>query len=156
MKNPAILRFSEMKTADQKVYFHYLKEAPFFNKKRKLKLFIESLFLKEKTRLSELHYIFCSDSYLLKINRDYLRHDFYTDIITFDLSHNKEVTGEVYISVDRLKENAKTFGVSYSDEAYRLLFHGALHLCGYKDKTKSDKAMMKKKENFYLKLMSVL
>jgi probable rRNA maturation factor len=112
---------------------------------------IRDLFKKEKTRLEQLQYIFCSDEYLLEINKQHLNHTYYTDIITFDLSNTPDaVTGEIYISIDRVKENAQTYKVSFKQELLRVIFHGALHLCGYKDKTKNDQAMMRKAEDKYL------
>ena len=120
--------------------------------KTELKLFIENLFKKEKTSLATINYIFCTDKYLLSINQQFLNHDYYTDIITFGL-HDKgtPVVAEVYISVDRVKDNAKTHGVTFTNEMLRVLFHGALHLCGYKDKRKADILMMRAKEDAYLK-----
>jgi probable rRNA maturation factor len=150
-----ILRFSEMKAPNQKVYFHYPQNVAFFHQKRKLKSFIEFLFEKEETILKELHCIFCSDAYLIKINKKYLNHDSYTDIITFDLSESNGTVGEIYISIDRLKKNAEKFHCSYSDELFRLVFHGSLHLCGYKDKTKKEKKLMNEKEDIYLNLYSI-
>jgi rRNA maturation RNase YbeY len=99
-----------------------------------------------------MNYIFCSDKYLLSINQQFLNHDTYTDIITFGL-HDKgtPVVAEVYISTERVKENAATHGVTYTNEMLRVLFHGALHLCGYKDKRKSDVLTMRAKEDAYLK-----
>jgi probable rRNA maturation factor len=149
-----ILRFSEMHMVNQKVYFHYTQKVAFFQKKKKLKSFIEFLFKKEETILKELHCIFCSDSFLVKMNKKYLNHDSYTDILTFDLSESHGSVGEIYISIDRLKKNAKKFRCSYSDELFRLIFHGSLHLCGYKDKTKREKKMMSEKEDLYLNLYS--
>lgn len=120
--------------------------------KTALKVFIENLFKKEKTPLAAINFIFCSDKYLLSINQQFLNHDYYTDIITFGL-HDKgsPVVAEVYISTDRVKDNAKTHGTTFSNEMHRVLFHGALHLCGYKDKTKANIAMMRAKEDEYLK-----
>ncbi|MBS1665838.1 MAG: rRNA maturation RNase YbeY [Bacteroidetes bacterium] len=143
-----------MKSDSPKIYFHSLESIHFLSSRKKIKAFLEVLFKKEKRELNELHYIFCSDDYLLKINQEHLQHDFYTDIITFDLSSTNETIGEVYISVDRLKENAQIYHTQFSNEALRLIFHGALHLCGYKDKKKSDKERMTQKENFYLKKFS--
>jgi len=101
--------------------------------------------------LARLDYIFCSDDILLQINRSFLKHDFYTDIITFDLSADKiNITAEVYISVDRVKENSISLKTGFEDEMLRVLFHGALHLCGYKDKQKADVLLMRKKEDFYI------
>ena len=116
-----------------------------------LKLFIESIFRKEKRRLSSINYIFCSDKTILEINKKYLNHDFYTDVITFNLSpNNKPVTAEVYISVDRVRENAKKLRVSIKSELHRVLFHAALHLCGYNDKKEKDIELMRKKEDMLL------
>ena len=124
-----------------------------FPNKKGLKQFIELLFKKEKKGLYELTYVFCSDEYLLGINEDFLKHDFYTDIITFDLSeNNKQTIGETYISIDRIKDNAKTMNTSIKEETLRVIFHGALHLCGYKDKSKADIIKMRMKEDYYLSL----
>ncbi len=120
--------------------------------RRLIKRFVEDLFVEEGKELEQLSYIFCSDEYLLQINRQFLKHDYYTDIITFDLSEGKETIGEVYISVDRLKENACVLQVSFREEALRVIFHGALHLCGYKDKKKSESDLMRTKEGYYLRL----
>jgi rRNA maturation RNase YbeY len=136
----------------QKVNFQNADSALSLPAKTALKVFIESLFKKEKTPLAAINYIFCSDKYLLSINQQFLNHDYYTDIITFGL-HDKgsPVVAEVYISTDRVKDNAKTHGTTYSNEMLRVLFHGALHLCGYKDKTKANIATMRAKEDEYLK-----
>lgn len=118
--------------------------------KRKLSAFLDSLVTKYRkgTRKSDLTYIFCSDEHLLQMNRQFLQHDTFTDIITFDLSEGDDVlTGEIYISVDRVKENAEKFCTSYKDELHRVIFHGALHLCGFKDKKTADKTMMRAKED---------
>ena len=118
-----------------------------------LKSFIESIFKKEKHGLGSITYIFCSDDFLLKMNRDFLKHDFYTDIITFGLSEKAQpVEAEVYISIDRVKDNAQNLGISFSNEVLRVIFHGALHLCGYKDKKKSEISLMRQKEDQYLRL----
>ncbi len=115
-----------------------------------LKLFIESIFRIEKRSLSSINYIFCSDKRLLEINQQFLKHDYYTDIITFDLSDAKSIHAEVYISIERVKENAKSLGSSFKSELHRVIFHGALHLCGFRDKTETEKKEMRKKEDFYL------
>jgi probable rRNA maturation factor len=121
-----------------------------------LKRFLASLFKKEKKPLGELQYIFCSDDYLLQINRQYLNHNFFTDIITFDLSEKgQSINAEIYISVDRVRENAREFGCSLRQELHRVMFHGALHLCGYKDKTIAEKKIMRKMEEKYLHLWNV-
>jgi len=135
----------------QQIHFHFYDRSPLLKERTQLKQFIKALFIKEKAALKSLAYIFCSDEYLLQINKDFLKHDFYTDVITFDLSSSKkEIEGEVYLSVDRIKDNAKNMGVSFTEELHRVIFHGALHLCGYKDKTKADGAIMRTKEDHYL------
>lgn len=99
-----------------------------------------------------LTYIFCSDEYLLGINRQFLRHDYYTDIISFNLAAKKApVEGEIYISLDRVKDNARQLKLPFKQELHRVIFHGALHLCGYKDKLRKDITLMRKMEDFYLK-----
>lgn len=113
----------------------------------RLKVFLKDLFKKEGQGLERLHYVFCSDEYLLTLNQEFLQHDTYTDIVTFELSDNPEVTeGEIYISIDRVQENAKKFNVTEDYELHRVIFHGALHLCGYKDKSKKEELLMRKKE----------
>ena len=115
-----------------------------------LKKMIELLFRKENKSLERLYYIFCSDQKLLAINQQYLKHNDYTDIISFDLSSNDAVNGEIYISIPRVKENAQKFDQPFYSELLRVIFHGALHLCGYRDKKQPDKAKMSEKESFYL------
>lgn len=113
---------------------------------------VKHVFASERYALKKLSIIFCSDDYLLGLNRDFLNHDFYTDILTFILSEIDEpVEGEIYISTDRIKENAKVFNVPYQNELLRVMIHGALHLCGYEDSSKAAKKSMREKENFYLK-----
>jgi rRNA maturation RNase YbeY len=123
------------------------------NQRTRLKLFIGDLFLTEHTRLATLSYIFCSDQYLLNINQQYLNHDDYTDIITFNLSEpNQPISGEIYISVDRVKENAQLLKNTINQELHRVIFHGALHLCGFKDKKPKDKRNMTIAEDRFLQL----
>lgn len=118
--------------------------------RRKLKAYLATLFEKHgfsKEHL-ELDYIFCSDNYLLRMNKQYLQHDDLTDVITFDLSPSEEMMqGEIYISVERVAENAIQFGAPYQRELLRVMFHGALHLCGYKDKTVEESAAMRAAEH---------
>jgi probable rRNA maturation factor len=112
---------------------------------------IEDTIVTEGYTLQELTYVFCSDEYLLKINQQYLNHDTYTDIITFDNSDiDKIIIGDIFISVERIKENAKKFGVTHATELHRVMIHGALHLLGYKDKSAADKKKMTLKEDHYL------
>ena len=107
----------------------------------------------EGNSIKELNYIFCSDAYLLEMNQSYLNHDTYTDIITFDNSETDDVLqGDIFISVERVHENAQTFGINEQDELHRVMIHGLLHLVGYGDKSKAEKAKMTEKENYYLAL----
>ncbi len=117
-----------------------------------LKAFIEKALKKEGMTIESLQYIFCSDKFLLDINKSYLKHDYYTDIISFDLSEVKgKLIGEVYISIDRVKDNAKTHKTILNEELLRVIFHGALHFCGYKDKKPADAKEMRAQENKWLK-----
>jgi probable rRNA maturation factor len=103
-----------------------------------------------------LSYIFCTDEYLLEINKQFLNHDTFTDIITFDLSETSDtIEGEIYISTERVAENATVFQTSYNRELHRVIFHGALHLCGYRDKKKGEKEEMRRQEEAALKLYGV-
>lgn len=121
--------------------------------KRQLNTFIKDLFSLEGRELHSLKYIFCSDEYLLSINREFLQHDDYTDVITFCLSEEVDpVEGEIYISIDRVRENAKSVKVTFTHELHRVIFHGALHLCGFTDKKPTQKLKMTTAENKYLDL----
>ena len=134
-----------------KVYFFFDGVKLSLRKRSLLKRFIEGVFKKERKKLGSLNYVFCTDKRLLQINRQYLKHDYYTDIISFDLSKNKGcIQAEVYISLDRVKENATTLGTSFKSELYRIIFHGTLHFCGYNDKKESEAIFMRKKEDYYL------
>ncbi len=104
----------------------------------------------EQKNLSELTYIFCSDDYLLELNQKHLCHDYYTDVITFDYSDEKTVSGDVFISIDRVIDNAASVGVPVREELDRIMIHGLLHLLGYKDKSAEEKERMTHKEDFYL------
>lgn len=108
----------------------------------------------EGFKLEEINYIFCDDNYLHKINVEFLNHDTLTDIISFDYSVGKTLQGDIYISVERVKENAKEFKQSFSDELHRVMIHGVLHYCGYKDKLESELVEMRRKENQYLDLLA--
>jgi rRNA maturation RNase YbeY len=137
----------------QKIVFHSADASFNLLHKKRLKAFIALLFEKERTTLYTLNYIFCSDKYLLDINQKFLQHDFFTDIITFDLSEAPNyIVGEIYISIDRVKENALLMKTNREEELLRVIFHGALHLCGFKDKKQSDIKIMREKEDQYLKL----
>lgn len=135
-----------------KKIFLYSSDANIDLKNREtIKQLLISLFKEEGTSLNRLNYIFCSDKYLLGINQQYLNHDTLTDIITFPLSQIGEpVSGEIYMSTERIKENAKAYRVPYQKELLRVMIHGALHLSGYKDKLKKERIQMRAKENYYL------
>ena len=135
------------------IVFHAL-EPVILKQRRLLKKFIIQLFIKEEKPLHSIDIIFCSDEYLLEINKQHLQHDFYTDIITFDLSEfsSNPVIGELYISIDRVKDNSALRDEKFSTELLRVIFHGLLHLCGFKDKTKRDIKTMREKEDEYLGL----
>ena len=133
------------------ISFHYETHRFFFPNRTLLKEFISSLCEKEGRRINQLSYIFCNDEYLLEINRAYLNHDTYTDIITFELSaKGEDLVSDIFISVERVKENALKFRTSFLLELYRVMLHGALHLCGYKDKTLRDQKVMRDMETHYL------
>lgn len=119
--------------------------------KTAIRKWIETAIVTEGYTLTELNFIFCSDEYLLRINQDFLQHDYYTDVITFDNSEApKTILGDIFISIDRVKDNAKQNGAIVLDELCRIMIHGTLHLLGYKDKTKKAKTEMTTKEDFYL------
>lgn len=123
-------------------------------RKRALSKYLDDLIRQNQPRLKsiQLHYIFCTDSSLHKINLQFLNHDDFTDIITFDLSEgHQKLVAEIYISVERVRENAKTFLIDYDTELHRVIFHGALHLCGLGDKTASEKTAMRRAEEEALK-----
>jgi probable rRNA maturation factor len=122
----------------------------------RLKNWIRKIIEKEKKILGTVNYSFVDDEALLKMNVQYLNHNTYTDIITFDYSEGKKISGDIFISVDRVKENAEKFDVSFEEEFHRVIIHGVLHLCGYMDKSKSDSELMRRKENSSLKLFKAL
>ena len=120
--------------------------------KRMLSSFIDNQIKKTTKKTAALQYVFVSDDALLQMNQQFLQHDTFTDIITFDLSESPDkIIGEIYISIDRVTENANKFSTAYTAELHRVIFHGALHLCGYKDKTKADKETMRAMEDKWLK-----
>ncbi|OWK71532.1 rRNA maturation RNase YbeY [Pedobacter sp. AJM] len=123
--------------------------------KLKVKKWVKETIEKEGFKLQELNFIFCSDEYLLGINQQYLNHDTYTDIITFDNSEEEKlIVSDIFISIERVKENAKTFKTNDFDEVCRIMIHGTLHLLGYKDKGKAAKTIMTQKEDEYLSYRS--
>ncbi|MFV9551859.1 rRNA maturation RNase YbeY [Algibacter sp. PT7-4] len=104
----------------------------------------------EKHQLEEINYVFCDDDYLHKLNVEFLNHDTLTDIISFDYSIGKIIQGDIFISIERVKDNAKDFNVVFNEELNRVIIHGVLHYCGYKDKTETDAKLMREKEDYYL------
>ncbi len=138
-----------------KVFLHSADRPVNLESRREVKQLIRSLFHEEDYKLECINYIFCSDEYLLPVNIKFLKHSTLTDVITFTFSNPGEpVYGEVYLSVDRIKENAKSFHNSYQNELLRVMIHGALHLCGYTDKTNEAQKQMRKREDHYLKKIS--
>jgi len=118
-----------------------------------LKKWLLQLAKMENSNIKEINYIFCSDKYLLQINKEYLDHHYFTDIITFDNSETEgNIEGDIFISVDRVKENAESYTVSFELELQRVMAHGLLHLLGYKDKSTKEQSLMRERENFYLEL----
>lgn len=122
---------------------------------RKYEKWIERVIASEEKKLEEISYIFCDDEYLLNLNEEFLKHDTYTDIITFDYSVGKILQGDIYISTERVKENSDEYNVSFEEELRRVIIHGVLHLCGYKDKTKEQSLLMRQKEEEKMELFHV-
>lgn len=114
---------------------------------------ITQLIQNEGKRVGDINYIFCDDEYLLKVNQDFLNHDYYTDIITFDYVKGKTINGDIFVSVTRILDNAKILSNNFEKELTRVLAHGVLHLCGYKDKTEEEIKQMRTKEDFYIEKM---
>lgn len=145
-----------MSTKQPSIYFHFLYRNFSLTQRTLLKSFIVQLFKQEGKKADTINYIFCSDEYLLQINKTYLNHDTLTDIVTFPTSEKGEpISSDIFISVERVKENARTFHTSFKEELCRVMFHGALHLCGYKDKTKKQAQEMRAMEEKYLNLYLV-
>jgi len=117
-------------------------------KEERLTVWLESIATSKDKVISQVSYIFCSDEYLLNINKEYLNHDYYTDIITFPYKQGKEIESDIFISIDRIKENATTFNSTFEKELIRVLAHGLLHLIGYKDKTEEDEKEMRGMEDW--------
>ncbi len=134
------------------IQFFYLQPLPSFRNRNKLKTFLFNQAIKAGRPIDSLNIIFCDDEYLLSINKQFLQHDYYTDIITFDLTPTKKgpIQSEIYISIDRVKENALSHSTSFTLELHRVIFHGLLHLLGYKDKTSKDEKLMRSMEDHLL------
>lgn len=124
--------------------------------KRKINTWIKSVAKKYNKKVGEIAYIFCNDDKILEVNREYLNHDYYTDIITFDYCEKDTISGDIFISIDTVKSNAQDYNVSFDNELHRILIHGILHLCGQDDKNPTDKAEMTRKENDALDMLRLL
>lgn len=145
-----------MRTKQPSIYFHFLYKNFKLEHRTDLKSFIAQLFKKEGKKADTINYIFCDDNYLLEINKTFLNHDTLTDIITFPTSEKGEpISSDIFISIERVKENAQTFKTAFNEELHRVIFHGALHLCGYKDKNKAQAQEMRAMEEKYLQLYFV-
>lgn len=125
---------------------------PSFVSKKELKEAVKNLTIQEGKVLKDLSLVFTDDDYLLEVNKQFLNHDYFTDVITFDYSAFPEVSGDVMISLERVSENASSLDQSFEQEFYRVVFHGVLHLCGYNDKSKEEAVLMRSKEDFYLNM----
>ena len=129
--------------------FQYIENNKLINTKD-INLWINSVVIEEGMIIGELVYVLCNDEYLLKKNIQFLNHNTLTDVITFDYTKDKIISGDILISTERVVENSKIFNVNYSTELYRVMVHGLLHLLGYKDKIEKDANTMREKENYYL------
>ncbi len=123
---------------------------------KEISQWISQIIQNEDYEEGEVSYIFCDDDYLLKLNEEFLNHDTLTDIISFDNSLGKQINGDIYISVERVKENSESYSTTFENELHRVIIHGILHYCGYKDKTEEDAKTMRKKEEEALLLRSFL
>ncbi|WP_283636261.1 rRNA maturation RNase YbeY [Aquaticitalea lipolytica] len=130
------------------ISFNYETEFSLENEQQ-ISNWISSVISEEEFREGEINYIFCDDDYLLKLNLEFLNHDTLTDIISFDYTVGKEINGDVYISIERVRDNANDFNVEFIDELNRVMVHGVLHYCGYKDKSEDEEKAMRLKENYY-------
>ena len=134
--------------------YYYSEDLPFPKlKRRESTKWIKQVVLLENKLEGDISFVFCSDVYLLDVNRKYLNHDYFTDIITFDYVAGNVISGDIFISVDRVLENSNQFNSSFDRELKRVMVHGILHLVGYKDKTAEEKMLMTEKEDFYLNLL---
>jgi rRNA maturation RNase YbeY len=118
-----------------------------------LKDWISKVVINENSIIAEINYIFCSDKYLLELNKKHLNHNYFTDVITFNYSEGSEISADIFISLDRVKENAEKYSVSFQNELSRVALHGVLHLLKYDDKTDEEKEIMTQKEDFYLEIL---
>lgn len=129
---------------------YFFEEIPAIEIDLDISIWLEHIILNEDKKPGNIQYIFCNDEYLLNVNKEYLQHDFYTDIITFDYVKGKKISGDIFVSLQRIKDNAEQFFTDENEELKRVLAHGILHLCGYKDTSEEEQNLMTEKENFYL------
>lgn len=134
------------------ITFNFEDVSPFLKNRGNLRFWLNTIAKKERNKIAAVNYIFCSDKHLLSINKQYLDHDYFTDVITFQYDTEDGVAGDIFISYDRIKDNAKEFKQSVSNELHRVMAHGLLHLLGYKDKNAEQQKVMKSKEDFCLSL----
>ena len=138
---------------EQKISFHSVGKFS-LNNESVVEACINTLAKEESRKVGDITFVFCDDNYLHKINLEFLDHDTYTDVVTFDYSFGNELVSEIYISTERVEENAKKYSETFENEIHRVMIHGVLHLCGYKDKLSEEKKIMRDKENHYLSLLA--
>lgn len=138
------------------VHFHNEEVSFSFNNKREVSLWLKSVVSSFQKELGVINVIFCNDQYLLKVNQTYLNHDYFTDIITFNYNENNLISGDLFISIDRVKENAINQKMEFNVEIHRVIVHGVLHLCGLNDQSKQEKEIMRGRENLFLQKLSFL
>ena len=138
------------------VHFHNKGVTYVFKNKKQVSSWLNIVICSFKKELSTLNVIFCTDKHLLSINQSYLNHNYYTDIITFNYNENKKVSGDLFISIDRVKENSIENNIEFNVEIHRVIVHGVLHLCGLNDKSEQEKDIMRKQENLFLEKLSFL
>ena len=138
------------------MHFHNEEVSFSFNNKREVSLWLKSVVSSFQKELGVINVIFCNDQYLLKVNQNYLNHDYFTDIITFNYNENNLISGDLFISIDRVKENAINQKMEFNVEIHRVIVHGVLHLCGLNDQSKQEKEIMRGRENLFLQKLSFL
>ena len=132
------------------IYFHNEDSPYVLSGKTKIKSWLKSTIEHYKKSIGTINIVFCSDQHLLVINKEYLNHDYYTDIITFNFCENKTISGDLFISIDRIKDNSKKNKLHFVNELHRVIIHGVLHLCGFNDKTNEEKKEIRQLENYFL------
>jgi probable rRNA maturation factor len=142
-----------MNNTSGKIHFFFEDVDQISFKKNLIKKWIHQVIKTEGSTFGFINIIFCSDNYLLELNKNYLNHDYYTDIITFDNTDNQVLNTDLFISVERVLDNSKKLSIEFKKELFRVIIHGILHVLGYKDKTKLQQNIMRKKEDFYLELL---